>query len=749
MLLSLTPGLVSPIAGECPKPGFRTALHGVLPVGARPIKAVVADLGGKGRDDLAVIKDASDRVSVLLNEGRGEFDLPREFPVGSRPIAIVAGDFNGDGLVDLVSLNYMSGDLSVLINRGAGTFDSERRVRLGERTYPMALVARDFDRDGILDLAVTFQGGGLWILTGSGNGDFHTSQTFVTPGYWGVAADDFNADGQLDLAVVNAQSLTILYGLGDARFQMGPTYPIAGFPEEVVVGDFNSDGLPDLAVTVRDGQGISIFLADGRGGFSTGHIPGIRYPAGLLVGDFNRDGNLDLAFGNLYDRQGIFIAPGNGAGGFGDPIRFADGYGRPVGIGDFSGNGSKDLALAKINGILLFMENPAGGFTSPEISDVRYRPTSVVIADFNGDGIRDLTVGTDYSSEVHLLLGQATGGFALSSSVGVGGPVRSLAVADLDSDGRPDLVVARGRGSCPTPIGVPVCPGPAIVILLSGGEEFEIAKEIPLEKDPATVAVADFNGDGRMDVAVIDPASDRVLILFGTASGNFGPPTAYAVGRSPSTLVIADFNGDGQPDLAVANYASGDVSILLGRDDGTFMPAQSVSGAVSAEGLVAIIAADFDRDGRTDLAVASAGSKSVLLRLGHGDGSFGPAQAFLLPWTPGALAVGDFNGDGYPDVAVTDAANSKGNIFQDDASYVTILDFHSIGSEARSFPVGLHPAALAEGDLNSDGWVDLVTANADSDDVSVLRNSCSANLAPIPTPRGSRTPRVVKRALPP
>jgi hypothetical protein len=702
----------------------------------------VADVQGKGRDDLAVIKDSRDTISLLLNGGQTGFALPLDLPVGSRPIAIAVGDVNGDGLPDLITVNYLSGDASVVMNRGGGRFDPERRVSLGSRTHPLSLALGDFDGDGSLDIAVTFQGGGLSILTGMGNGDFSFSQDYAVPNPWGVAAGDFNGDGRLDLAVAGWDSqgqVTILYGAQDGRFQTGPSLPVPGFPEEIVVADFNADGLLDLAATARDGQGISVFLVDGKGNFFRSQIQGIRYPIGLTVGDFNRDGRLDLAFGNAYDGQGFFVAQGDGAGGFGLPIRFSDGYGRPVGVGDFSGSGTRDLAIASSNGIVLFRESGSGGFGSPEVPSVHYHPTSVAHADFNGDGLVDLAVGTAYSSEVHLILGQPGAGLATASSTPVRGPVRSLAVADLDGDGRPDLVVARGPESCLT-IGLPVdCPKQAIVILLNRGGRFEITNELALDNDPAAVAVADLNRDGLTDVVAVDPVSNRVLVFLGTGSGNFRPPLSFSVGRSPRAVAVADFDGDGKLDLAVANQESDDISILLGQGDGTFISAPAVPGG---GGPVDVLAADFDRDGRMDLAIASAGSRSVTLVPGIGDGRFGSAETLPLSWTPGALAVGDFDGDGYLELAVTNVSTSN-SIFQDRASYVTVFDLHSAAVRAaRSLPVGLNPVALAAVDLNSDGQTDLVTANADSDDISVLLGSCGG-LAPIPAQPGPRVPRVV------
>jgi len=207
----------------------------------------------------------------------------------------------------------------------------------------------------------------------------------------------------------------------------------------------------------------------------------------------------------------------------------------------------------------------------------------------------------------------------------------SVAVADFNSDGVLDLVVANFGSN-------------SVSVLLGNGDgSFQPARSFAVGNEPISVAVGDFNGDGRLDLAVANNFlfSSSISVLLGNGDGTFQTALSFPAGGSPRFIAVADFNGDGVLDLAVANWVSATVSILLGNGDGTFQAPQNFFAETEPN---SIAVGDYDGDGRLDLAVAN--YSSVVVLLGNGDGSFQPARLFSAGAFPVySVAVGDFNGD--------------------------------------------------------------------------------------------------------
>jgi protocatechuate 3,4-dioxygenase beta subunit len=226
------------------------------------------------------------------------------------------------------------------------------------------------------------------------------------------------------------------------------------------------------------------------------------------------------------------------------------------------------------------------------------------------------------------------------------------------------------------------------------------------------VTTGDFNGDGKLDLAVANEMSNTVSILLGNGDGTFQTAVNYDVGSYPRSVTAGDFNGDGKLDLAVANYFSSNVSILLGNDDGTFQTAVNYSAGTNPS---SVTTGDFNGDGKLDLAVANSGGNTVSILLGNGDGTFQTAMNYGVGTNPFSVTTGDFNGDGKLDLAV---ANSGGNT-------VSILLGNGDGTfqTAVSYGVGSYPYIVTTGDFNGDGKLDLAVTNGSSNNVSILLNT--------------------------
>ena len=358
-------------------------------------------------------------------------------------------------------------------------------------------------------------------------------------------------------------------------------------------------------------------------------------------------------------------------------------------------------------------------FTGPTNFTAGDGPVSVAVGDFNGDGKPDLAVANELSlfpSNVSVLLGSATGSFGGPTNFPVGDftfPF-SVAVGDFNGDGKPDLAVANSFA------------GNVSVLLGNGTGGFTGPTNFPAGSDPASVAVGDFNGDGKPDLAVANQSSGNVSVLLGNGTGGFTGPTNFPAGNHPFSVAVGDFNGDGKPDLAVANEFSNNVSVLLGNGTGGFTGPTNFPAGIDP---VSVAVGDFNGDGKPDLAVANQSPPKVSVLLGNGTGGFTGPTNFPAGSGPASVAVGDFNGDGKPDLAV--ANQLSGN--------VSVLLGNGTGgfTGPTNFPAGIGPASVAVGDFNGDGKPDLAVANVNDDNVSVLLNS--TNQAPTAADDGYST----------
>jgi hypothetical protein len=329
---------------------------------------------------------------------------------------------------------------------------------------------------------------------------------------------------------------------------------------------------------------------------------------------------------------------------------------------------------------------------------------TVAVGDFNGDGIPDLAVANNNGSaspgSVSVLLGNGDGSFKAPVAYAAGSEAMSLAVGDLNGDGILDLVVVNHNS------------GTVSVFLGNGDGTFQSQVTYTTGSGPMSAAVGDFNGDGIPDLAVTNMWDGTVSVLLGNGDGTFRTQVAYATGIYPVSVAVGDFNGDGILDLAVTNSGSGTISVFLGNGDGSFQSQITYAAGFGGE---SVAVGDFNGDGILDLAVANDSAGTISVLLGKGDGSFQSQVTYATGVTPMSVAVGDFNGDGIPDLAISNEGSSTVSIllgkgdgtFQSQASYAT----------------GAYPYSVAVGDFNGDGISDLAVANAGAGTVSALLGS--------------------------
>lgn len=336
---------------------------------------------------------------------------------------------------------------------------------------------------------------------------------------------------------------------------------------KVTAGDFNNDGKPDLAGYYPAEDKIATWLGNGSGGFGSP----IRSPVGALLrpiaADFNNDGKLDLAGG--YGNEEIAVMLGNGNGTFQTPMA-SSGTGYPqVVSADFNGDGNADLVGSDLTHIpgwgSVLLGRGDGTFDPPRRILDGQSPVSLAVADFNRDGRPDLAVTTNsLSTNLRILLGNGDGTFGPPLTIAVvGGYVAS---GDWNEDGSPDLVLSNGDS----------VPSSIVVLIGNGDGTFQSPVLYPAASDPWYLAIADFNGDGHSDVLTADLEANTVSVLLGEGDGTFTPQfTMFGVGPFPTSLTVADLNLDGKPDAAVTSDDVGplsDIAILMNVSENVKVP---------------------------------------------------------------------------------------------------------------------------------------------------------------------------------
>ncbi len=370
----------------------------------------------------------------------------------------------------------------------------------------------------------------------------------------------------------------------------------------------------------------------------------------------------------------------------------------PTGTVSFVDTTNSDYVLATApltpqpaTGTLTFL-NSANPGTAPY-------PQSVAVADFNGDGKLDLAVPVYSLPGLDVFLGNGNGTFQTAPPLSAISPnVGFAAVADFNGDGKPDLAITLPDDN-------------SIVVLLGNGDgTFTALPEISVPNVYA-IAAADLNGDGIPDLVTANPGSSSLSVLLGKGDGTFAPAISVPVTGQPTWVTVDDFNGDGIPDLAATIFGGvnfpGSIEIFLGKGDGTFTPLTSEP--VVGYDPTCITAGDFKGNGILDLAVSNLASDTnnpatVTVLIGTGNGTFTPTTQTLLTGNlPYSVAVGDFNGDGIPDLVTANAGSNTATVFlgNGDGTFTT----------GPNPPLGTNPVFAAVGDFNGDGLSDIAGAD--------------------------------------
>jgi Domain of unknown function (DUF4347)/FG-GAP-like repeat/FG-GAP repeat len=507
-----------------------------------------------------------------------------------------------------------------------------------------------------------------------------------------------------DTSILESYSAVLALSFG------GTSYSTVGTsPYSVTVGDFNSDGNLDLATANYEGDDISVLLGNENGHFgaATNFTLGANRPAPIFVtkGDFNGDGTLDLAIAN-YRLGTVSVRLGSGNGGFGAATNLAVGsLPYSVTVGDFNGDGKLDLATANVSegNVSVLLGNGNGGFGSATNLAVGNYPESITAGDFNGDGNMDLAAANRSDNTVSVLLGRGSGfdlfgnivfrGFAAATNFAVGDNPSSITAGDFNGDGNMDLATANIASN-----NVSVLFGNKFGFVLdNNGLNFAVGD------NPSSVTVGDFNGDGNMDLATANTGSRNVSVLSGNGTGGFDPATNFGVGTQPTAITAGDFNGDGKLDFATVSKSSSSVSIRLN----TTVPT-----------VPTLARNDFNGDGKSDILWRNDDGRVVLWQMDGKNVTTSSVVATAVPTVWQIVGTGDFNGDKKADILwrnTTDGSISIGQYSLPTAPPI----------------IGAIPTALqvvGTGDFNGDGKSDILWRNTTNGDVSIWEMNGTASI---------------------
>jgi hypothetical protein len=685
--------------------------------------------------------------------------LPTEYADADGPNSIAQADFNQDGIMDLAVGNG-DGTVTIFLGQSDGSF--KPLPAFSASFNPVVQIATaDFNGDGMPDLIVainetpnSFLGtNALTIFYGNGDGSFSTSPLSfptINGNLYQMAVGDLNGDGVPDIVTATNDFLTVL--LSTAGGYRASNLPSSG-PGGVAIADVNLDGKPDVVSSNFVGNSVSMFLGNGNGTFAGPLVVSAgSMPTYVLVADFNGDGKPDLAVVNQGDNN-FSVLLGNGDGTFGSPSNTSTNPNIPVLLtaGDFNGDGKLDLAVTSetstaVGLLQIFVGKADGTFSTPAAT---YQGNGRIAGDYNHDGKLDLVI--ENATTVGIISGNGDGTLQTATWLAGGANPYALLLTDVNSDGKPDLItgtnsgfnvqLGNGDGTFQSAISNTSYAAPA-TFLASGDINADQVVDIAITSTSVPAAVffgnndgtfvthgdyfppgtnslliADFTKDGYGDLMQVFSSSELILYPFDPTTKGFGTPQTLATSVT-GFIAVADFNHDGIPDLVVpsqqglGNYG---VSVILGTSPSYFAGQENFFPSLLSSMMANQVAVgDFNGDGNPDVAIAVndiSGTGHVEVFLGNGDGTFS-TKSIYAPINGGVkyLAVGDFNGDGKLDVAVT--GTNTVNVFLGNGD-------GTLQTTPQTFTI---PGAnyLVAGDINGDGLTDLAVMDSSGYGISLL-----------------------------
>lgn len=704
---------------------------------SQPVGATCADFNGDGLVDIAAVsRQGSIGITFYFQDAMGAFNPGGTRPAGVEPSSLIAADVNGDTLQDLVAVDSTREQLTIYLGTGSATLPPFQTVDTGIAS-PRAAAVADFDLDGFADIAVAGATAPyVVVLYGSGVG-FAPRGTIPNPFTQtrrptrgrGIAAADLDNDTYPDLALLSNDGVVTLFrGSATGHFSYLDAISVSTDTESIALSDLNGDGLVDLSLLASDTNSAQVFLAVDYAQFD---LPTLVSVTAVSNG-----------FGPVVSRT-VLSDPT-------DPLTSVT-----------------QLIAADTNGravSLVEQSDPTALSTNPLVA-VQDAPTALTLGDVSGDGIADMAVvgkalkkGKIPRSgplQLRILLGNSSGQYTEVPSSGggtcgngvletgeqcddgnlkgndgcsklctieLGKLVPSLEILDLDADGRGDVVLTDARGQ--------------VLALISDGQgRFWQIRKLGDAKKKTPAALGDFNGDGTTDVAFVSKsAKNGAITLLSNVGGGFfvtTPVSLPATVKITGSILAADFDRNGLPDLAAG--IKGGWTVLFNDGSGPNRPAV-VSLPKSYKTLSRMVAADFDEDGWLDLVTNYGAKVPTLFFRGSATGAFGGGETIGAAGAITEPFAVDLDQDDHQDVVSCSSASG----LSCQVLYGNGAGQFGAAALPSSTAVGREPRAAAAGDLDHDGFADVVGISRVDDVAVILFGGTPAQNSRVVLPTGSR-----------
>ena len=692
------------------------AVQRTFDVGEYASSIQVIDVNGDGRLDLVTAnRGRYDRdrrsfvggnVSVLLGRGDGTLTDQQTFDVGENPLAVQAIDVNEDGRLDLVTVNqgrfdfdrldFVGDGVSVLLGKGDGTFADQRTLGVGD--FPSSVQVVDVNQDGALDLVTSnYSSGNVSVRLGRGDGTFAAQRTSAVGGVpISVQVVDVNGDGSLDLVTIGPDNfdfelqthvdgqVSVLLGRGNGTFGRQQSFAIGAVPNSAQIVDVSGDGHFDLVIALERSNNVLVMRGRGDGTFGDQQsfvVGGV--PRAIQVVDVNVDGlldlvvpNSDLSDGSVTDSDHVSVLLGRPDGTFADQQAYTVGDGpTSVLVIDVNGDDRLDFVVSNnlSNSVSVLLSQGGGQFGAQQTFAVGREPFLVRATDLNGDGRLDLV--TQNSFDASILLGDGSGNFVNALGVAPISVGTRPVVDDINGDAIDDVLVLRLDGTLLYRQG-------ARTVDVTGTSKLVLGTAVEINPENPARDFTVLRTASGLRIAALDRTGDAVSLheLQTSATGAMltFPRTRIPINTSLAARIVAgkfDQTNSHGADFALINQGTQTVTLYLADETG-FQPTVTFD---AGAGPVSLTTTDLNKDGLTDIVVPNFGSGDVSVFTNSGEGHFetslfrtGPGPYFIGPSPYDAsrlesqsfdqtssAEVGDFNGDGLPDVIATNPGSNS------------------------------------------------------------------------------------------